>query len=153
MNKQLLMLVHSQSGRNMQLALEAFDAVRKVDNVDVRLLRAFEAESQDVIKADGIMLFMPEMLAAIGGEMKAFFDRAFYPLERAEKFAVPYVAVIACGNSGDGAVKQIDTIMRGLRSRKIADHLIIHGEPDNAAIASSCELALGFAEGLRLGMF
>lgn len=153
MNKQLLMVVHSQSGRNMQLALAAFHAVRAVGEVDVRLLRAFEAEARDVIAADALMLFTPEMLAAVSGGMKEFIDRVFYPLERAEKHALPYVAIIACGNDGQSAERQLDKMLRGINARKINDHLIIHGEPNDEAITQSCELALAVAEGLQLGIF
>ena len=88
--KQLLLVVHSQSGRNMQLALIAYHAAKQNPAVDVRLLRAFEAESDDMIKADALLLLTPEMNAIVSGGMKELIDRVFYPLERAGKQALPY---------------------------------------------------------------
>lgn len=151
--KQLLLVVHSQSGRNMQLALTAYQAAKKNTEVDVRLLRAFEAESTDVIQADALLLFTPEMNAMLSGGIKEFIDRIFYPLERAGKQALAYAAVMNCGNAGDSAKQQLDKMLSGIRAKKIQETLIIHGDASEQELAQCAALAEGIASGLEMGIF
>lgn len=151
--KQLLLVVHSQSGRNMQLALIAYHAAKQNPAVDVRLLRAFEAESDDMIKADALLLLTPEMNAIVSGGMKELIDRVFYPLERAGKQALPYAAVINCGNAGQSAEKQLDSMLSGIRAKKIQDTFIIHGDATEQEQAQCAALAEAMASGLEMGIF
>lgn len=153
MSRQLLIVVHSQSGRNLQLALACYQAARQNPQVSVRLLRACEAESRDVQQADALLLITPEMLAAVSGGMKEFIDRVFYPLERMGKQALPYAAIMACGNAGQAAEKQLNSIMKGINARQIQPVLIVHGEPDEAAQEACAALAEGLAAGLEMGIF
>lgn len=151
--KQLLIVVHSQSGRNMQLALQAFTAAQGNEHIQVRLLRACEACALDVQQADALLLITPETLAAVSGGMKEFIDRVFYPLERAQKQALAYAAIIGCGNAGDTAAQQLDKIMSGIRAKKIQQPLIVHGQPDAQALANCAELAQALVAGLEMGIF
>jgi len=137
----------------MQLALTAYHAAKQSNEVDVRLLRAFEAVSADVIQADALLLFTPEMNAMVSGGMKEFIDRVFYPLERAGKHALPYAVVINCGNAGQSAEKQIDSMLLGVRAKKIQDTFIIHGDATEQELAQCAELAEAMASGLAMGIF
>lgn len=152
-NKTLLIVVHSQSGRNLQLALAAFQAAQKETEINVQLLMAAEASAKDVLAADALLLFTPEMNGMISGGMKEFLDRIFYPLERAEKFALPYAVVISCGNAGQSAAQQIERVFTGIRANKIQEPLILHGEPTEENKAQCIELTEAMVAGLQMGMF
>ena len=132
--------------------------------VHVRLLRAVEAQPADVLGADGYIFSTPEMLAAISGLMKDFFDRTYYPaLERIN--GRPYAILICAGSDGQNAARQIARIATGWRLRAVADPIIVctHAQTPEAIFAPKVisseelgrceELGAAFAAGLALGVF
>src|SRR5690606_9939633 len=79
-NRHLLIVYHSQSGRNERLAYAAREgAVDAEPDIEVRLLRAAEAGTRDLLWCDGLMLVFPEYSGSVAGGMKEFLDRVFYP--------------------------------------------------------------------------
>ncbi|MGK0169750.1 MAG: NAD(P)H-dependent FMN reductase, partial [Gammaproteobacteria bacterium] len=60
-----------------------------ISDVEVRVRRAFDAGSEDLVWADGLILGAPENFGYMAGAVKDFFDRTFYPMQgRLEGF--PY---------------------------------------------------------------
>lgn len=151
--KQLLIVFHSQSGRNQQLALAAWAAASKQPGVLVTMRRAVDADSRDMLAADALLLIGPENFGQVAGGIKDFLDRVFYPLERAGKTALPYALVIGCGNDGSNCERQLDRIFTGMQAKKIQPTLFVYGEPDPQALAQCAELAEGIAAGLDMGVF
>ncbi|MGR5359189.1 flavodoxin family protein, partial [Vibrio chagasii] len=71
-------------------------------SVAVRLLQAAQAGPGDVLAADGYLFATPENLAAIGGQLKDFFDRSYYPaLDRIN--GRPYACLVCAGSDGQNA--------------------------------------------------
>jgi multimeric flavodoxin WrbA len=67
--------------------------------VQTRLIRAIDAEPQDVLSADAYLFATPENLASMSGLMKDFFDRNYYAaLDRIH--GRPYAALICAGSGG-----------------------------------------------------
>jgi multimeric flavodoxin WrbA len=132
--------------------------------VRTRLVPAVEAEASDLLAADGYIFAAPENLAALSGEMKAFFDRTYYPA--LEKIAGrPYAILVCAGSDGTGAVRQITRIATGWRLRPAAEPLIVctHAQTPEAILAEKhltevelapcAELGQALAAGLSLGVF
>jgi multimeric flavodoxin WrbA len=128
------------------------------------LAQAAAAQPDELLAADGYLFAGPENLAALSGEMKAFFDRAYYPLlGRIE--GRPYAAMIAAGSDGTGAARQLARIVTGWRLRPVAEPLIVctHAQTPEAilapkqlspaALAPCAELGQALAAGLALGVF
>ena len=89
-----------------------------------RLLQAPDAGPQDVLAADGYLFATPENLAAMGGLMKDFFDRCYYPvLDRVN--GRPYAAMVCAGSDGSNAARQIARIATGWRLRPVAEPLVL----------------------------
>ncbi|MEY8841831.1 flavodoxin domain-containing protein, partial [Cribrihabitans sp. XS_ASV171] len=65
---QLLIVYHSRTGGSRRMAEAAAEAARS--EIETRLLRAEEAEPQDITAAQGFIFCAPENLAALSGEMK-----------------------------------------------------------------------------------
>ena len=133
-------------------------------DVSARLLRAVEAQPADVLSADGYIFAAPEMLAAMSGLMKDFFDRTYYPaLERIN--GRPCAMLICAGSDGQNAARQIARIATGWRLRAVADPIIVctHAQTPEAIFAPKVisseelgrceELGAAFAAGLALGVF
>jgi len=156
----LLIIWHSRTGGALAMAQAALAGAGE----DARLVRAADAEPQDLLEAGGYLFVCPENLGALTGEMKELFDRCYYPLlGRVE--GRPYATAIAAGSDGSGAQSQLDRIVTGWRLRRVAPPLIVNfaaqtpeailapkslGEADHG---QCMELGAALAEGLRLGVF
>ena len=117
-----------------------------------------------MLGADGYLFVGPENLAAISGELKAFFDRTYYPvLGRIE--GRPYAVMVCAGSDGENAVRQIARIATGWRLKAVAEPMIVctHAQtPDEilapktippADLAACAELGAALAAGLALGIY
>ena len=155
---QLTIVYHSQSGRNQTLALQLRDAGLSAaavceKTIDVVLLRAPEASTDDLVASDLLVLVMPENFGNLAGGIKDFLDRIFYPAERARATAKAYMLVLDTGNSGDGAIARAESIFQGMAAKPVQAPLVLYGEPDEQAIAQVRELAEGLVCGLDMGLF
>lgn len=161
----LLLIVHfSRTGGAAQMAQAAALGAADEAEVVVRDLDAGDAGPDDLLAADGYLFACPENLAAMAGEMKAFFDRSYYPaLGRIE--GRPYALMISAGSDGTGAVRQIDRIVTGWRLKRIAEPIIVNtrAQTPEAILAPKTiapseldrcrELGAMLATGLALGVF
>lgn len=133
-------------------------------DIPVRLRTAEMAGPDDVRAAAGVIFACPENLAALSGEMKAFFDRAYYPL-LGQLEGRPYAAMVCAGSDGENAARQMARILTGWRMKPVAEPLILRtGVQTPEAILAPKKLAeadlarcraLGatLAAGLSLGIF
>ena len=162
--KTLLIVWHSRTGGTRQMAEAAANGARSEPEVGVRLLTAADADSPDLLNADGYIFASPENLAALAGPMKDFFDRTYYSaLERID--GRPYATLICAGSDGENAVRQIQRIATGWRLKAVADAIIVctHAQTSEAILAPKrireadldrCrELGATLAAGLALGVF
>src|SRR4051794_340571 len=162
--KTLLIVFHSLTGGTRQMAQAAARGAQAQPDVCVRLLPAVEAQPSDVLAADGYVFATPEMLAAISGLTKDFFDRTYYPaLERIN--GRPYAILFCAGSDGQNAARQLTRIATGWRLRAVADPLIIctHAQTPEAIYASKVigsddlqrceELGSALATALSMGIF
>lgn len=162
--KRLLIVWHSRTGAARAMAEAAAAGARGEPGVEVRLLAADQAGPEDLIGADGYIFAAPENLAALSGEMKAFFDRTYYPvLERLN--GRPYGALIAAGSDGTGAARQLARIATGWRLRAISEPVIVctSAQSPEAILAAktltaeqlerSRDLGAALAAGLEMGVF
>jgi hypothetical protein len=162
--KTLLIVYSSVTGGAQQMAQAAARGAEQEPGVRCRLLRADMAGAEDVLAADGYIFVSPEMLAALAGQMKSFFDRVYYPaLDRIS--GRPYALLICAGSDGQNAVRQVIRIAAGWRLKAVADPLIVctHAQTPETILApkrigpedlKSCEeTGLALAAGLAAGIF
>jgi multimeric flavodoxin WrbA len=130
----------------------------------VSMLSAEDAQSADVLGADGFIFATPENLAAMSGKMKDFFDRTYYAaLDRLN--GRPYATLICAGSDGRSAAQQIERIATGWRLKPIADPIIVctHAQTAEAILRPKhiaeqdlkrcAELGATLAAGIALGIF
>lgn len=162
--KSLLIVYHSMTGGARQMAEAVQRGALKEPNVEVRLLRAADAQAQDVLSADAYIFVTPENLAAMAGIMKDFFDRTYYAcLDRIAGRG--YAVLICAGSDGENAIRQIDRICTGWRLNDIAKPQIVctHAQTpeailapktiDTADLARCADVGEMMASGLALGIF
>ena len=169
----LLIVWWSRTGASRQLsaaaregAIEALEALEipLTEQIAIRRLRCDLAGPADLEAARAYLFIAPENLASVAGEMKAFFDRCYYPvLERLQGRA--YGIVIAAGSDGEGAVRQVTRIATGWRLRAVAEPLIVRTAAqtpeailapkhlEEARLAGARELGATLAAGLQAGLW
>ncbi len=158
----LLIVYHSRTGGSAQMAEAALNAAK--DECEAKLLEAETAGPKDLLGADGYLFAAPENLAALSGEMKAFFDRCYYPvLGKLE--GRPYAQMICAGSDGTNAARQTARIATGWRLKEVQPPLIIctHAQSETEILApkiipeadlAKCQaLGAALAAGLTMGVF
>ena len=123
-----------------------------VDNVEVRVKPALEADADDLLWCDGFLLGTPENFGYMSGAMKYFLDRSFYPCE-GKINGKPYALFVRAGNDGSGAINSMQRILSGLAVREVQEPVLIAGEFDESRLAECRELGLTMAAGLEAGVF
>ena len=144
------------------MAEAAYKAAQQ--EVEVQLQRAEDTRPEDMLAADGYIFAAPENLAALSGEMKAFFDRTYYPL-LGKIEGRPYAQMICAGSDGTNAARQTARIATGWRLKQVQDPLIVftHAQTEVEILAEktipdtdleTCrDLGRALGAGLALGVF
>jgi multimeric flavodoxin WrbA len=160
----LLIVYYSATGGSAAMAQAAYAGALTEADCAARLLRAQDAGAAHMRASDGYLFVFPENLAAIAGEMKAFFDRCYYPL-LGQIAGRPYAAMVCAGSDGQSAAAQVERIATGWRLRRVADTMIIctHAQSTEAILApkviaaadlARCrEVGAMLASGLALGVY
>lgn len=153
-NKHLLIVYHSQSGTTSRMAEAVIRGARSlaIENVEVRVRTALEADAEDLLWCDAFILGTPENFGYMSGAMKYFLDRSFYTcVDRVD--GRPYALFVRAGNDGSGAITSLQRILKGLSVREVQAPLLIAGEFDQSRLADCEELGMTMAAGLEAGMF
>ncbi len=142
---------NSQSGHTKSLIQKCKIGAEK-ENVEIKIIKALDAELVDIIWADGIIFGTPENFGSMSGGLKNFFDRTYYPAREIE-INKPYALLISCETDGSGTERQIQTITTGYVLKKVLDTIIVKESEFNPKIVAVEELGQTFAAGLVLGIF
>lgn len=142
-----------QGGRTERLRDALLEGARRSSSVfELRARPALEADTNDLLWCNGIVLATPEHFGYMSGALKDFFDRTFYAVEGRTE-ARPYALIVSAGNDGRGTVSAVDRIVNGYRWTAVAEPLVIVGEPDLAALERCRELGEMLVAGLEAGIF
>jgi len=150
--KSLLIVYHSQSGASAKLAQAASRGASSEADVVVNALRAWDADTNDLLQANGLLVVAAENSGALSGGMKDFLDRTLYPAI-GRGLVLPYALLLSAGNDGRGAQRQAQRILSGYPFPVAMEPLILRGEISDAHLKESEELGQAFAAGLAMGIF
>ncbi|GAA1034403.1 NAD(P)H-dependent oxidoreductase [Amycolatopsis sp. NPDC000673] len=137
-----LLIVHHTPSPSMQAMFEAALAGANhpdIEGVDVVRRPALGATAADVLAADGYLLGTPANLGSMSGALKHFFDTVYYPCLDSTK-GRPFGAYVHGNNDTSGTVRQLDAITTGLGWTRVAEPVLVTGEPDKAALEAVTEL-------------
>ncbi|MEH6470435.1 MAG: NAD(P)H-dependent oxidoreductase [Halopseudomonas sp.] len=149
----LLLIAHAPSDNTRRLTEAALAGANHPDiDVEVIYKPPLEANADDVLAADAILLGTTENFGYMSGAMKDFFDRIYYPcLEHTE--GLPYALFVRAGNDGTGAKGSIERIIIGLKWRAIQPALVMAGPFQQDFISQCEELGMTLAAGLEAGIY
>ena len=152
--KQLLIVAHAPSPNTRKLAEAALRGARHpdIEQVETRWVPPLEAQPQDVLQADAIILGTTENLGYMSGALKDFFDRCYYPVLE-EKQGLPCALYIRAGMDGTGPRRAVESIVTGLRWNWVQAPLTLRGEWQDAFEQLVEELGMYMAAGLDNAVF
>lgn len=123
-----------------------------VENVDVRVRDPLEADADDLLWADALIVGTPENFGYMSGAVKYFLDRVYYPcLDKVN--GMPYALFVSAGNDGSGALTSLHRILGGLALREVQEPVLAVGELREDHLERCEELGLTIAAGLENGIF
>ena len=154
MAKQILLIAHVPSNNTQRLRDAVLEGACSddIDGVNVATFTPFEANAEDVMRADALILGTTENLGYMSGALKDFFDRVYYPcLEQTQ--GLPYALYVRAGHDGTGTCRAVVSITTGLRWRALAEPLVCRGEWQESFVDECRELGLTVAAGVEAGIF
>lgn len=152
--KRLLVVAHVPSENTTRLRDAVVEGARspEIEGVETRALTPFEADPDEVLAADGIILGTTENLGYMSGALKDFFDRSYYGvIDKTE--GLPYALYIRAGKDGTGTRRGVETIVTGLRWRAVQEPLICRGDWQESFVDDCRDLGMAMAAGLEAGIF
>jgi len=152
--KNLLVIGHVPSPNTKMLrdAVVEGASSKDIEGIVVTTLNPFEAGSDQVLAADGIILGTTENLGYMSGALKDFFDRTYYGVLE-EKQGLPYALYVRAGLDGTGTIRGVQTVITGLKWNPICEPLLCKGEWQDGFVDDARELGLLMAAGLEAGVF
>ena len=151
--KHLLIVAHNPSPNTQKLVEATLRGAthEDIEGVAVKHIPPLQAQPDDVLWADAIILGTTENFGYMSGALKDFFDRIYYPcLEHTE--AMPYAAYIRAGLDGTGTKIAIAKITTGLKWKPVQESMILHGEYQQAFEGQCEELGMLMAASLDAGI-
>lgn len=151
--KKLLVVAHAPSVNTQRMVDAVLKGARHedIENVEVTHIPPLQANAEDVLAADAIILGTTENLAYMSGALKDFFDRTYYAvLEKRQ--GMPAAAYIRAGQDGTGTKRALETILIGLKWRWVQEPLVCRGEFSEDFIGQCEELGLSMAASLDAGI-
>jgi hypothetical protein len=152
-DKRLLIVAHTPSPNTARLRESVVRGATSPDivGVDIVAKSPFDANTDDVMAAHGIILGTTENLGYMSGALKDFFDRIYYPCLEVKQ-GTPYALYIRAGHDGTGTRRGVETIVTGLRWKAVQEPLIMRGDWQDAFIEPCEELGMAMAAGLEAGI-
>jgi hypothetical protein len=140
-------------GRTEKLRAAVTSGIRHSSaDVELRERRALDADADDLLWAEAVILGTPEHFGYMSGALKDFFDRTFYPCEN-RTAGLPWGLFISAGNDGTGTRTAVERIVAGYRWKSVSEPIIVVGDPDAAALGRCHDLGATLAAGLATGIF
>jgi flavorubredoxin len=129
-----VLVVYCSMSGNTKTAAEAVAEGARAAGAKVVVKTGFEAQPGDLEGCDAVALGSYDAFSYMGGGLKDFLDRAFYPTQNAVT-GKPYGAFLTHGGGGK-AIASIESIAQSFKLKKIADSVLVKGLPDAAAVAA-----------------
>jgi len=129
-----VLIVYCSLSGNTKAAAEAIAEGARTAGAQVTLKEGFAAHPNDLLECDAVALGSYDAFCLMGGGLKDFLDRAYYPTQ-GQVTDKPYAAFLTHGGGGR-AIQSIESIAQSFKFKKVADSLLIKGKPEGQALAS-----------------
>ena len=138
-----VLVVYCSMSGNTRAAAEAIAAGARKAGAQVTIKTGTDAQSKDLLECDAVALGSYDAFSYMGGGLKDFFDRAYYPTQGLVTDK-PYVAFVTHGGGGR-AIQSIESLASSFKLKKIAEPVLVIGKPEGKATADLKELGAKLA--------
>jgi multimeric flavodoxin WrbA len=153
-NVEVLVVYHSQSGNTMKMAEAVVRGIEKIDGAAANLKKAADADIDDLLKADGLILGSPVYFGYMSGMIKDFFDRTYNEVQGNKKVVKKPISIfISSGNDGQGALLQIQRICQGYSFKQVFEPVVALGEITEEILYQCQEMGQTLAAGLSANIY
>jgi flavorubredoxin len=128
-----VLVVYCSMSGNTKAAAEAVAAGVTEAGGEAVLKDGFGAQPEDLLGCGAVALGSYDAFSYMGGGLKDFLDRAFYPTKEAVTDK-PYGAFLTHGGGGR-AIDSILSIARSFKLKPVAEPVLVKGMPDETAVA------------------
>ena len=128
-----VLVVYCSMTGNTKAAAEAVAEGAREAGAEVAMKTGCEAGPDDLTACDAVALGSYDAFSYMGGGLKDFFDRCFYPTQGSITDK-PYAAFVTHGGGGK-AIASIESLAGTFKLKKVADSALIKARPDDAAVA------------------
>ncbi|HOK56746.1 MAG TPA: NAD(P)H-dependent oxidoreductase [bacterium] len=123
-----ILIVYYTLGGNTEKAAEIIKKGIESEGLEVVLKKGIDADIDDLLSCDGIVIGSPDYFSYMAGGLKDFFDRTFYP-SRGKVEGKPYFAFLTHGGGGK-AIESIEKIAASFKFKKVLDPILIKNAPN-----------------------
>jgi multimeric flavodoxin WrbA len=131
MAKRVLVVYHSQGGNTRAAAKAVAAGVRSVRGARPVLKRAASAGSKDLVRCDAYCFGTPDYFSYMAGQLKALFDRIFYPT--VEKINGRPCGLFVTHGGGGKASRSLEDMRRSFKLKQVGKTVLVKGHPNAAA--------------------
>ena len=114
------------------MAAEAVAEGARAAGAQVALKTGQEAQPDDLARCGAVAFGSYDAFGYMGGTLKDFFDRAFYPTQSTVA-GKPYAAFVTHGGGGK-AMASIESVAQSFKLKKVVDPVVVKGRPTGQAI-------------------
>jgi len=129
-----VLVVYCSMSGNTRAAAEAVAEGAQAAGAEVVVKAGLEAQPEDLLQCTAVALGTYDAFSYMGGGLKDFLDRAFYPTQGAVT-KKPYGAFVTHGGGGR-AVQSVESVAGSFKLKKVADAVLVKGRPDGTAVAA-----------------
>ncbi len=129
-----VLVVYCSMSGNTKAAAEAIAVGARGAGAKVTLKSGVEAQPKDLTDCDAVALGSYDAFSYMGGGLKDFLDRAYYPTQ-GQVTDKPYAAFLTHGGGGK-AIASIESVAQSFKLKKIADAALIKGKPEGATLTA-----------------
>src|SRR5512137_1041288 len=120
-----VLIVYCSMSGNTKAAAEAIAAGARKAGAQVTMKTGADAQPNDLLECDAVAFGSYDAFSYMGGGLKDFFDRAFYPTQN-QVTNKPYAAFLTHGGGGK-AIESIESVARSFKFKKAADSVLVKG--------------------------
>ncbi len=131
----VLIIYHSQSGNTGKMAQAVYDGALSA-GATVSLKKAADANADDLLGCDAIIMGTPNYFSYEAGMIKDFFDRNFFAM-KGKVDGKPYATFGSHGNGGVKAIESLNKLCDNLGLKKAVESVAALREP-SSEVLSEC---------------
>jgi len=142
-----LLVVYCSLSGNTKAAAEAVAEGAQAAGAVVVVKSGAEAGATDLLDCEAVALGSYDAFSYMGGGLKDFLDRTFYPTQ-GQVTDKPFGAFVTHGGGGR-AIDSVRSVAQSFKLKEVADPVLVKGRPDARAVEALKALGAKLAAAMR----